>query len=186
MRKLTILDTVEDIYRALDAKAYLSAFALALTVPDILSKVEYPKIRGTGDRYIKWMDEFFLTEEEKKARMENLDETDEVAAILNRIDGRFYYALRNAFLHSGNNWIKSLKDVKFRLSFDGGGSTVVWGYPEGPTWKRHVLSIYDFCMKICGITEYKIEKWKDSEVMQKRLEKTGINLFTLEVIDDDW
>ena len=42
MRKLTILDTVEDIYRALEGKAYLSALALALTIPDILSKVEYP------------------------------------------------------------------------------------------------------------------------------------------------
>ncbi len=61
MRKLTILDTVDDIYRALDAKAYLSAFALALTLPDILSMVEYPEIDAMGKRYSKWMDEFFIT-----------------------------------------------------------------------------------------------------------------------------
>ena len=73
MRKLTILDTVEDIYRALEGKAYLSALALALTIPDILSKVEYPDEGKVGIRYERWINEFFLTEEEKKARTEKLD-----------------------------------------------------------------------------------------------------------------
>ena len=113
MRKLTVLDAVEDICRALNAKAYLPALAPALTIPDILSKIEYPTENKVGKRYERWINEFFLTKEEKEVRIKNLEETDELYKVLNRIDGRFYYRLRCAFLHSGNNDIEFFKDVEF-------------------------------------------------------------------------
>ena len=177
MRKLTILDTVDDIYRALDAKAYLSAFALALTIPDILSMVEYPEIKGMGKRYEKWMDEFFITDLEKKARLKNVDSKDELSSVLDRIDGRFYAKLRNAFLHSGHINVPNMEDVDVYLSFNGLESTVVFGYPGGPVWKHHVLSVYGFCMKMCGITEHLVEEWKTVPEKMKRLENTGANLY---------
>lgn len=62
MRKLTIHDTVEDIRKALAGNAYLSALALALTIPDILSKAEYPELGRTGDRYMRWIDELDATD----------------------------------------------------------------------------------------------------------------------------
>ena len=178
MRKLTILDTVEDIYRALEGKAYLSALALALTIPDILSKVEYPDEGKVGIRYERWINEFYLTEEEKKARTEKLDKSDELTKVLNKLDGHFYYKLRCAFLHSGNNDVESMEGVDFELSFGCGECTSVFGYPDGPCWKHHVLSVYDFCMKMCAITEHLVEEWKSGAEKLDRLENTGIRLFS--------
>lgn len=177
MRKLTILDTVDDIYRALDAKAYLSAFALALTLPDILSMVEYPEIDAMGKRYSKWMDEFFITELEKKARVKSDDSKDDLTMLLNRIDGRFYAKLRNVFLHSGHIDVPGMEDVELHISFNGLQSTTVFGHPGGPVWKSHVLSVYDFCMKMCGITEYLVEEWKSVPEKMKRLDNAGAKLY---------
>ena len=178
MRKLTILDTVEDIYRALDGKAYLSAMALALTIPDILSRVEYPGENKVSTRYERWINEFFLTDEEKKAHTSKLNENDELAKVFNRIDGHFYYKLRCAFLHSGNNEVESFSDVDFELSFECVEITSVSGPPDGPCWKRHILSVYDFCMKMCAITEHLVEEWKGGAERLERLENTGIRLFS--------
>lgn len=183
MRKLTILDSVEDIYKALEGEAYLSALALALTIPDVLSKVEYPKIKPTGERYIRWMNEFFLTEEERKARREGSEATNELNVVLDKLDGKFYYELRCAFLHAGNNDVRSLEGVEFDLSFENGGSTVVWGYPGSTYWKRHVLSVYDFCMKICAITEHLVDEWKSAAEKLKRLDLAGVNLFCIDSED---
>ena len=183
MRKLTILDSVDDIYKALDSKAYLSALALALTIPDILSKVEYPEIRYVGERYVKWMDEFFLTDEEEKARMEGNEPTDELGTVLDKLDGQFFYELRCAFLHAGNNDVESLKGVEFDLTFDACECTAVWGYPGTPYQKRHVLKVPDFCMKVCSITEHLFEEWKTAAEKWKRLENTGVNLFCLDTED---
>ncbi|MDR0500306.1 MAG: hypothetical protein LBG97_03545, partial [Coriobacteriales bacterium] len=42
--------------RALEAKAYLSALALTLTLPDICGKAAYPFMKSR-ERYRKWYDE---------------------------------------------------------------------------------------------------------------------------------
>lgn len=183
MRKLTILDTVKDIRKALAGKAYLSAFALALTIPDIMSKAEYPDIKEMGKRYRAWMNKYYVTSEEKQTRIDNLDITDELGKILNKLDGNYYAELRNAFLHSGNNDVDCLKEVDFEISYKGLESTSVCGYPEEPYLKRHILSISDFCMKMCAITESLIDEWKCDAKKLKILEKTGINLICLDIDD---
>lgn len=47
---------VEDINKALDNEAYFSALSLALTLPDICGKAEFPETKS-GRRYIDWYDE---------------------------------------------------------------------------------------------------------------------------------
>ena len=44
---------VEDINKALDNEAYFSALSLALTLPDICGKAEFPETKS-GRRYIDW------------------------------------------------------------------------------------------------------------------------------------
>ena len=56
--------------------------ALALTIPDILSRVEYPDENKVSTRYERWINEFFLTDEEKKARTSKLNENDELQNLL--------------------------------------------------------------------------------------------------------
>ena len=58
---------IQDIKRALSAKAYLSAFALALTIPDacglemeLLAGKSYSKVKNqSGKRYIAWYKNIF-------------------------------------------------------------------------------------------------------------------------------
>ena len=48
---------VDDINKALENNAYFAALSLALTLPDVCGKAEYPN-DGTGKRYKKWYDEY--------------------------------------------------------------------------------------------------------------------------------
>ena len=43
---------------AVMASNYYSALALALAIPDICAKIEYPAIEKIGDRYRKWVEEW--------------------------------------------------------------------------------------------------------------------------------
>ncbi len=51
-----MLQIISDIKRALDVDCYFSALALALTLPDMCGKAEYPEKR-CGERYKDWYDD---------------------------------------------------------------------------------------------------------------------------------
>ena len=51
-----ILRIIDEIEKALSHDLYFAALNLALTLPDICGKAEYPDLR-TGERYKKWYDE---------------------------------------------------------------------------------------------------------------------------------
>lgn len=54
----TLLLVEREIDKCLDAKAYLSAFRMALMVPALCGQIEYPNISDERKRYIKWVDEY--------------------------------------------------------------------------------------------------------------------------------
>lgn len=95
-----MIDKINDIERAIDAGAYLSAMALALTIPDIFGKICFPKL-STGERYQRWFDENIA---------ENYAPPDETV----RFNGRLCFKLRCAYLHSGSVNDKEL--VNFHLT----------------------------------------------------------------------
>ena len=49
-----LLDIIAEIQNALDNNMYLAALSLALMVPDICGKAEYPDKR-VGERYKDWI-----------------------------------------------------------------------------------------------------------------------------------
>lgn len=77
---------VEDINTALENGAYLSALSLALTLPDVCGKAEYPN-ESVGKRYIHWYDEYI-----------GKYETDGQSSCP-YLSGEVVYSLRNHFLH---------------------------------------------------------------------------------------
>lgn len=179
MRKLTILDTVDDIYRALDAKAYLSALALALTIPDTLAQICYPEMKGSGhvrDRYVRWINEYYICQPEPSG--ENDSECSRVMdTLIDNLNGDFFFELRNSFLHSDSNDIsKHMADLDFELSFNEGNTTSVFGY-DNCYWKHHVLSVPGFCKTICAIAEHLLNEWKDNAEKQAQLEQFGIKMW---------
>ena len=48
---------IEEINKALENELYFSALSLALTLPDICGKAEYPD-KGSTSRYQLWYDEY--------------------------------------------------------------------------------------------------------------------------------
>ena len=48
---------INEIEKCIENKCYISALTMALTIPDILGKVAYPKTKKSKTRYIKWFDE---------------------------------------------------------------------------------------------------------------------------------
>lgn len=88
---------IKDVKNALKCGAFQSALALALTLPDICSQIEYPNENGVGKRYSDWCNKYidfndghvgFGTEDAE-------------------MNGDLVYCLRCAFLHSGNDDILS-------------------------------------------------------------------------------
>lgn len=48
-----ILRIIDEIEKALNHDLYFAALNLALTLPDICGKAEYPSLRSTRERYIR-------------------------------------------------------------------------------------------------------------------------------------
>ncbi|MFI3227991.1 MAG: hypothetical protein R3Y09_11390 [Clostridia bacterium] len=84
------LDIIRDIENALEKEVYLSALALSLTLPDICGKVEFPTIKSTKQRYIKWYDKHITNNNYP-------DEHDEAL----KFNGEKCYELRCSYLHAG-------------------------------------------------------------------------------------
>ena len=88
-----LLRLIDDVNKALDAECYFSALALALTLPDICGKAEFPQKRNR-QRYISWYDEHIGKYEQcpceqcQKAPMAYLS-------------GKVVYSLRSGLLHQG-------------------------------------------------------------------------------------
>lgn len=106
-----IRNFLNDIKIAKDNKAYLSALALALTIPDICGKIEY-KYKDDRRKYIKWFNTWvYKYVEIPKSNIKNFNKYDELA----KFDGKVCYALRCVFLHAGNDRIKNYDENKIKI-----------------------------------------------------------------------
>ena len=93
-----IRDIINDIKIAKDNKAYISALALALTLPNILSNIEYGRSTHRSE-YIEWFDKWvFPYYKQPPSENEYINQGIENS----KFDGVNCYALRCALLHSGN------------------------------------------------------------------------------------
>ncbi len=178
MCKLTLLDVIDDVYRALDAKAYLSAMALSLTIPDTLAQVTYPELKGrhhVRERYVRWFNEYYICRP-KPHGVHDSQCTVVLDNVIEKLDGNFFYELRNSFLHSDSNDItKHMIDLDFELSFESGNMTSVYG--NGSLYlKYHVLSVPDFCKTVCIIAEHLLDKWEKDIQKQSELERFTIKI----------
>lgn len=165
-----MLSKIGDIRRGLDAKAYLSALALALTLPDICGNLMYPKM-NVGDRYEKWFDEYV-------SPSFNEPDGSEFSGIYPRFDGRLCYELRCAYLHSGNVAVVSkgqalinefelcvVEDYEFEASASRFGfiSDSVSNTDEDQGIKATYirLDVRSFCHQICAAAEAFYENYGD-------------------------
>ena len=89
-----ILRIIDETEKALSHDLYFAALNLALTLPDICGKAEYPNLR-TGERYKKWYDENVGVTEKPPKCTEDEPE-------MPYLSGEVVYSLRCSLLHEGN------------------------------------------------------------------------------------
>jgi hypothetical protein len=94
-------EKIKDIRNAIDNECFLSALALALTLPDVCGKVEFLKEVGRKV-YIDWFDKYVLPYYQDDSEYDNEYEG-------TQFDGKACYSLRCAYLHSGNMDIENGK-----------------------------------------------------------------------------
>ena len=86
-----LIKLVEDIERAIEHECYFSALALALTLPDICGKAEYPELK-VGERYRKWCQKYICPIRSKE---------DPYSGDMPYLNEDMIFSLRNFFLHQG-------------------------------------------------------------------------------------
>lgn len=82
---------LSEIKQSVDNKCFVAALALALTLPDICGRIEYPNDTVAG-RYIKWYNTYIG----KYERPSNAYESD-----MPYTSGELIFNLRNSLLHQG-------------------------------------------------------------------------------------
>ena len=98
-----LLRIVDDINRALDNDAYFAALSLALTLPDVCGKAEYPN-ESNGKRYIKWYDEYVGKYEQCPCKECQTNK-------MPYLSGEVVYSLRNSLLHQ---WTPNIDSKKIK------------------------------------------------------------------------
>lgn len=89
-----IYKIIEDINKAIENEAYLSALSLLLTLPDICGQAEFGG--RVGDRYKKWVNKYITPFEKTDDEDEDEDKND-----FSYINGEMLYNLRCNVLHQG-------------------------------------------------------------------------------------
>lgn len=95
-----LLQIINEIKQCISNDLYLAALSMALTIPDICGKAEYPELKDNRDktkkRYVQWFDTYIGQHQRKYSISENDGVPD-----LPYISGELVYKLRNSVLHSG-------------------------------------------------------------------------------------
>lgn len=145
----------EEITRCLDNECYIAALSLALTIPDVCGKAEYPTASVT-ERYIKWYNENMGQYE----KSDDPNRPDDVK--MPYMSGEVLYNLRNSLLHQGTPSIEvnKIKDERckvdsFILTVDnamlGGSSTVSYGMDRKIEHRALEINIVNLCVKLVAV-----------------------------------
>lgn len=147
-----ILRIIEETKKCIDNECFIAALTLAITIPDICGKAEFPTETSTKRRYINWYNTY-IGEYEKPIGPYGGD--------MPYSSGELIYSLRNSMLHQGTPNIDSdkvseerCKVNKFILTIsnveDGGTSMVSYGKEMKITERMLQVNIVNLCSKICA------------------------------------
>ncbi len=90
---------IDEINKCLENDMCIAALYMALTLPDICGKAEYPEA-NSGKRYIQWFDKYL-----GESEMPPIDLDDNMPYI----SGEVLYSLRNCLLHQGTPTVSNEK-----------------------------------------------------------------------------
>jgi len=167
---------ISEVRMALSHELYLSALALALTLPDTCGKAEYPNEKANGVRYKNWCSQYVITDRRDSPYGYDMPYLNE----------EIIYSLRNSLLHQSTPNVEASKIHetrcqvdKFELVISGdnsaNGDLSMVAYGKDMQIVRRELKVYvsHLCFIICTAAE---KYYKDNR------EKFGFIQYSL--VDD--
>lgn len=144
---LKICDEIESCLRN---ENYIAALTLALTIPDICGRAEFPNYSKPSKRYISWYNSYFhmiyFQEEYKDFPV---------------INGAIIYDLRCEMLHSGNPGIKDKSKINnFVIEYgkdktrNGSRLHVTKRTDTGEMIFTYYFNLNQFCMSMVSMARY--------------------------------
>ena len=179
---------INEIQKCMDYDCLLAGLALALTLPDICGKAEYPQENSNKKRYIQWYDEKVgITEKPPKSAQSDTE--------MPYLSGEVVYSLRCQFLHQGTPNIEVSKIKEEACKIDDftlliqkensldiySDSAAVFSCGTDPDGKKptHQLRSYEvnvrrLCMILCACADGYYKRNTDK-----------FNFFHYEIVDAD-
>lgn len=162
---------IKEIESSLKNENFLAALALALTIPDICGKAEYPS-DGNGVRYKKWYDEYVGKYERPPDINSKENSTKVVNDDMPYMSGEIVYSLRNCFLHQGTPSIEKeriheprCQVTHFALTIanamNGGSSSVTRNCFMDAERRTLEINIVNLCCKLCLVAKAYYDDNKD-------------------------
>lgn len=141
---------VDEIDQSIKNECFIAALSLALMLPDICGKAEYPKASDT-QRYIQWYNTY-IGQYEKPSHPYGDD--------MPYTSGELVYNLRNSMLHQGTPSVDSsrIKEERCKIDrfvlaissvYDSGYSVLSLKTDTNDSYRELNISLLDLCNKIC-------------------------------------
>lgn len=160
---------IRDVEQSLEHQAYHAAFALALSLPDICSTVEYPEWKyKSRKKYTLWIQKYF-------------NELHDYGEALNSGD---IYSLRCAFLHNGTNNIEEQRARKlihqFRFGYSNNGNIAHRNYSNYDGVLTLQVDAKEFCHELLDAVKSFLSLNENNEVINNEAKQ----ILSLENIDN--
>ena len=144
---------IDETVQCLEDGRYISALALALTLPDICGKAEYPNEKSIGKRYKQWYNQYMTLYRKS---------TSPYGADMPYLSGEIVYALRNSFLHAGTTDIDSSRfddelckvdefNLRFTHDYIGDTSHIAYGGDWQVVKRGYEVNVNLLCTRLCRV-----------------------------------
>lgn len=151
MENHIFLKMIDEIEICLEQELYMSALMLALTIPDICGKAEYPHEKFIVARYTGWYNQY-MDQYHQGTSAYDVD--------MPYLSGEVVYNLRNSLFHSGNPNIDYTKvqqeeckinqfELNFGKSLLGDTSAISYGACMRIVERRYEVNVYLLCFRLC-------------------------------------
>lgn len=155
---------IKEIESSLINDNFLAALGLALTLPDICGKAEYPNEGRTSVRYKDWYNEYVGKYERPPDIYSNDDPSRVVNDDMPYMSGEIVYSLRNCFLHQGTPSIDKDKiheprcqvthfTLTIASAMNGGSSSVSHNCFMDGERRTLEINIVNLCCKLCLVAK---------------------------------
>ncbi len=168
-----MLKIIEGVKDANEKDCPLPALALALTLPDICSQIEYPHEKNVGNRYEDWYDNFIYKHENDGVMFANfMSNQHDKKDSFHRFNGYVCYTLRCLLLHRGDAGIDSdleVDDVYFRVHTDATPGENKKIYKDGKMVEYVSINSKQLCHYLCDYALKYYENSHKKEMFNRRI-----------------